>query len=50
MYFSGTFESVGNALAVAESGVFDESETKVYSFNYYIQWNSIAKIYLKLSV
>lgn len=29
-YISATFDSIGNALAVAESGVFNESETKVY--------------------
>lgn len=35
-YISATFESIGNALAAAESGVFNESETKVYLFMYMV--------------
>lgn len=29
VWISATFESIGNALAAAESGVFNETETKV---------------------
>lgn len=35
-YVLATFESIGNALAAAESGVYNESETKVYLTIY---WN-----------
>lgn len=29
LFFVATFETVGNSLSTAESGVFDENETKV---------------------
>lgn len=44
-YISATFESIGNALAGAESGVFNESETKVCLVEYFNLVNMCSAIW-----